>query len=109
MALSDRYHQVLVRLMEFINELCYPKEYQFSQEELILITPVNICCYFCKGAYGVEEPGPADLPLLVCASTLEFWKKSISFFMLNRSMQWNIVSKQGNLTKSTGTYLVCFR
>jgi hypothetical protein len=54
----------------------------------------------CVKAHGTPEPGPDDNPTEARSSSLEFWKKAISSFMLNRLMAWNVLNDVGNPTKS---------
>jgi hypothetical protein len=98
----DTYNGVLRRLMTFVHGLedVYEKDHLFSQEELAALTPNDIKRWMCVKAYGTAEPGVDDNPTLCRSTSLEFWKKAISFFMPNRLMSWNVLSNVGNPTKS---------
>jgi hypothetical protein len=54
----------------------------------------------CQKAYGTPEPNPDANPAQARSSSLEYWKKAISFYMPNLLMPWNAVSGQGNPTRS---------
>ena len=45
-------------------------------------------------------PGPNDKPSHCRSSSLEYWKKAISFFMPNKNHQWNEMTNSGNPTRS---------
>jgi hypothetical protein len=96
----DTYKAVLVRFMSYLNGHQYDKDYDFSQEELAPVKPIDLKKYFCYRAYGIAEPGPDDNPLFARSSSLAFWKKAISHFMPNKLMPWNAIAQVGNPTKS---------
>jgi hypothetical protein len=50
--------------------------------------------------YGFPEPGPDDNPTLGQSSSLEYYKKALSYYMPNRLIRWNAISKTGNPTRS---------
>jgi hypothetical protein len=99
----DSHHGVLRRLMAYLHEVdAYEKGHVFSQDGLAALTPSDIKRWMCVKAHGMPEPGPDDHPTkCTCrSSSIEFWKKIISFFMPNEQMQWNVVSTVGNFSKS---------
>lgn len=49
--------------------------------------------------YNKEDPGPNDRPLNGSHHTLDYYKKSISYFMPSKELSWNEVYKSGNPTK----------
>jgi hypothetical protein len=53
----------------------------------------------CLKVYGKEDLGPEDNPIHGRASSLEYYKKALSYFMPNRLMAWNVVAQVGNPTK----------
>jgi len=99
---NERYRQVLVSFMSFKNNTQYPRDRVFTRDELVSITPDDICKYFKQRAYGTWEDINLDtsLPLYARANALSFWKKSISNFMPNRIMYWNELASVGNPTRS---------
>jgi hypothetical protein len=66
----DTYKAILVCFMSFLKEHEYDKDYEFSQEELGAVTPIDVKKYMCYRAYGTAEPGPDDQPLHVRSSSL---------------------------------------
>ena len=94
-----KYKGVLIELMSHLNNVTYTREHQFSRDELSTLTPSDLMSWMNKKVYGVEDP-PLDARPTVRAGTIGFWKKSLSYFMPNRLMQWNEISNVGNLTKS---------
>jgi hypothetical protein len=99
-SLAEQYHPYLQRLMEFKDGVAYAKAFQFTQEQLLSITPRDIVRWMCRDAYGTPDPGPDDHPTGRRSSGLSFAKKAISFFMPHKNMHWNVESEHGNPTKS---------
>ena len=95
-----KYKGVLIELMSHLNNVTYTREHQFSRDELSTLTPSDLMSWMNKKVYGVEDP-PLDARPTVRAGTIGFWKKSLSYFMPNRLMQWNELSNVGNPTKSS--------
>lgn len=94
------YRPILIKFMRHINRVEYPLDHSFDQGELANVTPEQVVQYFTFKAYGVNNPTPNMLPLKFRSSTFYMWKKAISFFMPNKHMQWNELSRQGNPTMS---------
>jgi hypothetical protein len=97
---TNDYHATLVHFMTFMNGIVYPKDHQFVQDELAPLTPDDVARWMCQKAYGTPEPEPDANPTQARSSSLHYWKKAISYYMLNRLMPWNAVSGQGNPTRS---------
>jgi hypothetical protein len=51
-------------------------------------------------AYGVENPPDHMNPIHARSTSVEFWKKAISYYMPNKLMAWNALVQQGNPTRS---------
>jgi hypothetical protein len=64
------------------------------------LTPDDVARWMCQKAYGTPEPDPDANPTQARSSSLESWKKAISYYMPNCLMSWNAVSGQGNPTRS---------
>ena len=94
------YKPYLVKCMNLVKGTNHTIEYNFSNEELFTLTPHEIKRYLATLSYGIEDPSPTDLPTTGRASTLEFAKKAISYYMPNRNMVWNMQTNQGNPTRS---------
>ena len=70
------------------------------QELLPSEIPKMIVEYLNIRAYGVSHPTEDDRPILNRLSTLQFYKKAISSYMLNGNSHWDDVLNRGNPTKS---------
>ena len=87
--------------MNLVRGTDHPKTYEYSDEELYTLRPEEIARFFGIIAYGNEHPNlQTDNPTNGRSSTLEYAKKSISYYMPNRNMVWNDRTKEGNPTKS---------
>ena len=67
---------------------------------MILLTPKCLMRFFNNEVYGTEDP-PDDAKPLIRSTSIEFWKKALSYFMINRIIPWNEISNVGNPTRST--------
>ena len=96
------YKAVLREFMAFYHQRAnpYPKDREFTDDELAPIRPDDIYKWMCKKVYHKEEPGPEDRPIFGRSDSLKFYKKAISYFMPNRLMTWNELTNTGNPTKS---------
>jgi hypothetical protein len=83
-----------------MNDQEYENDYDFSNEELGAIKPSDVKRYMEKRAYGVENPPDHVNPNLARSTSVEFWKKAISYYMPNKLMAWNALAQQGNPTRS---------
>jgi hypothetical protein len=100
---SIRYRTYLIEFMSFLDgraEL-YANDTEFEQDHLIRIKPRDIERWMCKKVYGMTDPGLDDYPIHGPSSSLEFYKKALSYFMPNKRMGWNEVTQSGNPTKSS--------
>ena len=95
-----KYKGVLIELMSYLNNETYPREHEFSRDELSTLTSADLMRWMNKKVYDVEDPSHDERPK-ARAGTIGFWKKAISFFKPNRLMQWNELSNVGNPTKSS--------
>ena len=99
--INESYQPYMVDLMGFFHgSIEYPVDQRFSREELLELTPLDIKRWLANKAFGDPEYNvqKGDRPVHARSSTLEFCKKSISFFMPNRMPHW--VNGAGNPTKS---------
>jgi hypothetical protein len=97
--LYKRYLCAFMAWKDGLVEQPYPTSVEFTQEQLLSITPTDIKRYFQLKAYGMEEPGPNDNPTECRSSTLQQIKKALSFFMPNQQA-WVVEMAVGNPTKS---------
>ncbi|KAI2509856.1 hypothetical protein MHU86_4567 [Fragilaria crotonensis] len=96
------YYRYLVCFMTFKDNTDYDKDsniVEFTQEQLLAITPDDLKRWMCVTAYGVADPGPDDRPTHARSVSLENAKKAISFFM-PRKQPWDDPSMVGNPTRS---------
>ena len=89
--LLEIYKPYLCKLMAFIDgaNQAYPQTIEFSEEQLLDITPSQISQWMKKTVYGTPTPGPNNHPTHCRSSVLEqakkAGKKSISpWFMPNK-------------------------
>ena len=95
------YKPTLIKLMSFLDRVVYPREQIFTPEQIGAITCASLMRYFNTKTFGVPEPPVGhQIQPLVRSSTLEYWKKAVSFFHPNRLMGWNDLTGVGNPTKS---------
>jgi hypothetical protein len=88
--------------MEYLHkkpEGTYSQDSEFTQEELLQITPKHVARFLCKLVYGKDRPEPTDLPTAGRAATASGYKSAISYFMPN-SQPWDVGTNRGNPTKS---------
>ena len=57
----------------------YPKDWEFSIEELVPIMPEMIYKWFAFQAFGKENPSPKDNPTGGKSNSLLAYKKMLSF------------------------------
>jgi len=72
---------------------------EFSQEQLLQLTPLIVSRFLKKLAYGAPNPGPNDPPIHARSTHLEQAKKAISHFMPNQQA-WVVEYGVGNPTRS---------
>jgi hypothetical protein len=77
------YVSCLVTFMSYTNKISYPKDWEFSNEELAPITPEMIYKWFAYQAFGKENPSLEDNPTGGKSNSLLAYKKMLSFFMVN--------------------------
>jgi hypothetical protein len=96
------YRANLVACMNFSFGTAHPRTHTFSNDELFQLTPEHVYAFCANKVYGTPTPTAGiDKPTLGRATTIEFAKKAISFFMPNRLMPWNEQTRSGNPTRST--------
>ena len=93
------YKSVLARLMSFLDGVTYEPGHEHGVERLGNLTPEDLLLWFNHKCFGTPTPDETSRPM-VRSSSLEYRKKALSFFMPNRLMVWNELSRVGNPTKS---------
>ena len=94
------YKKYLVEFMSFRDQGQYDLATEFTQEQLAAIKPADIKSWMCQKVYGNPNPGPEDNPNLGRSSSLEYYKKALSYYMVHPLQQWNVVTQVGNPTRS---------
>ena len=87
-------------MMSYKYGIIYGKDYEFSDEQLSEIQPDDIYKWMALKVFGQPDPSHDDNPTLGRSTSLEYYKKAISFFMPNRLATWNVLNKSGNPTRS---------
>ena len=98
---NKSYQSTLVAFMSFFRNVPFNRTHLFSADDLNAVSPQDIVRWMNVKAFGEENPPDSANPLYARSSSLEFWKKALSFYMPNRLLQWNTISNSGNPTKST--------
>ena len=98
----SRYKSVLCDVMTFMHgrDPPYGKEKEFTDEELIELQPTTIVGWMCLKVYGTSQPSATDLPSKGRSSSLEYYKKALSWYMPNKLQAWDVMSGRGNPTRS---------
>ncbi|KAL8008308.1 hypothetical protein Plhal703r1_c02g0009601 [Plasmopara halstedii] len=96
----QRYQSILVQFMSFRDGRAYDMKTTFTTQELVQITPNDICRWLNMCAYGAEEPTDKMKPIHARSSTIMNAKKSLSAFMPRKSVPWDPIRQEGNPTRS---------
>jgi hypothetical protein len=67
----------------------YSRSHEFTADELDEITFDDVLHYFHMRCFGAVNPNFADQALIVVhqVNTVEFWKKSLSWFFVNADVE----------------------
>mmetsp|Transcript_3052 Transcript_3052/g.6699 ORF Transcript_3052/g.6699 Transcript_3052/m.6699 type:complete len:458 (+) Transcript_3052:253-1626(+) len=98
---SPRYLTILCEFMGFFHEKPkpYPKDHEFSEDELSAITPTDICKWMNAKAFSTPNPSPDAKLTGSGSSSLDFFKKALSFYMPLKD-NWDVEQRRGNPTRS---------
>ena len=72
---AKSYWSVLRHLMSLKDGINYEKDHVFHSDELLQLTPTDICEFFCLKVYGTTTPGPDAKPQFGRSTSLESYKK----------------------------------
>lgn len=98
---AQLYRKVLIKFMSHKEVAEYAADHQFTDEELAAIVPDDIVRYMKLKAYGNPDANTeTDHPTEGRSSSVEFYKKAISFFIPMRNATWNPMAGVGNPTRS---------
>jgi hypothetical protein len=95
-----RYKATLDNLMSFVHGCEYTRDRTYEKGELRELIPLQILHWMNLRTFGVTDPALDANPTLARSNSLEFYKKSISFFMPNRLIVWVSGRNEGNPTRS---------
>eukprot|EP00957_Ditylum_brightwellii_P099417 7573093-Ditylum_brightwellii.AAC.1 len=95
-----RYQKVLHKIMMFVNNTSYHVGHIFSNRELLCLKLRDVYGWMCFKVYGKENPLPEYNPMYGRSSSLEYYKKVISFFMPCQLGLWNVTIKLDNPMRS---------
>ena len=97
---EETYWNIFIKFMSYTDKNEYPSDTEFTEAQLLSITPQMVYKYLAYRGYGIEDPNSASTPIHR-DSTVAFDKKAISYFLPDRDTPWNSHTKSGNPTKST--------
>ena len=103
MPTKNDYKPTLVLFMNYTfgeGQVIYTTESDITDNELLQITPDHVANYLKHRAHGTADPGDDAQPNLCRSSSLQYWKKALSYYMPNGLQHWNIQAGVGNPTKS---------
>jgi hypothetical protein len=95
------YISALVEFMSFFDGQPYNKDKIFSFSRLYQIKPIDIVHWMTLKVYGTTNPQEDSRPIYGRSSSLEHYKKSISYYMPEKLQPWSIRLNSGNPTRST--------
>lgn len=95
-----KYKNVLVLFLSNLHDVAYDQDTEFDADVMTAITDTNIVDWFQLKAFGNAVIDDDDVPNMCRSSTLYFYKKSISAFIPNKHIKWNVITQSGNPTTS---------
>jgi hypothetical protein len=101
---QETYSGHIAKFMNFLNDTNHSNDHQYSDEELIQLTPNHIIKFFQFKVFKILDDQPINKATDRATgwrAILEAYKRSISYFMPNRIPSWDQMSQNGNPTKST--------
>lgn len=98
----QRYYTVLRDFMANFHskDEIYPPNHEFTQDELSAVAPEDIIKWMNVKLYNKEDPDEEDRPVNGSHHTLDYYKKSISYFMPKKEAGWDAATKTGNPTRA---------
>ncbi|KAJ8550596.1 hypothetical protein ON010_g10473 [Phytophthora cinnamomi] len=95
-----RYKAILAEFMSFHDGCNYTTNASFTREDLLNISPEDVCRWINYSAFGEPDPSDDAKPVRARSSTLEYAKKAISCFTPRLTVPWDPIRKEGNPTRS---------
>jgi hypothetical protein len=74
------YKSTLDNLMSYIEHRDFARDYVYNDAELCVITPQHILEWMNMKTFGIPNPPVDANPISARSSSLQYWKKAISFF-----------------------------
>ena len=96
----SRYKQELVKCFNFLFNTSHDYSHNFSNDELFQLTLEHIYGFLAEKDFGTSSPSEDCKPMYGRASSMEFTKKAILFYMPNSLMKWDVGNRSRNPTKS---------
>ena len=97
---TQQYHAHLVPLMEHIHRKTFSSGHKFTKAELKAVNPKKIMKFLKLRIYDDADADPDVVPpKRYRSNTVKSWKKAWSWFMPNKMMNWDEVTKRGNPTR----------
>ena len=96
-----KYEINFLQFMGYIDGCTYYTGQTFTQHALLNLEPIDVYRYLCYRIFGIETPSPDDNPKYWRGSTLDYHKKAISYFMVDKMHVWNNKLSSGNPTRSS--------
>jgi hypothetical protein len=75
MAANKNYKAILIQFMSYRDQIDYDKEHEFTQVELLAITPTDLVRWMSLKVYGNPEPGENNNPICGRSSSLEHYTR----------------------------------
>ncbi|ETI41600.1 hypothetical protein F443_13181 [Phytophthora nicotianae P1569] len=98
--MTNHYKPELVKFMPYKDNVSYRKDRTFTVDELLRITPEDLCGWMNEQTYGDPEPSDDMRTMHRRSTILEFTKKATSSFMPRINLTWGPVTERGNPTRS---------
>ena len=95
-----QYKRILAAMMSYRDGMDYDFNFEFSQEQLGELQPEDIYKWMAFKVYGRPDPNGDDNPTLGRSTSLQYYKKALSYFMPNKLASWNSLIRCGNPTRS---------
>ena len=97
---SHSYYPELKRFLLFLGRKELLNRDVFTSNDLVDISPEDLCMYLNHKAYGKRFPKEEDLPIYARSNSLKASKTKLSTFMPRKNAPWDDVRKEGNPTRS---------
>lgn len=98
--MGNDYNGILLKFMSYRDNTAYEDDHEFTREQLAAVTAQEVVDWFNYKAYNTRNPTAEDRPTEARSNSLYHWKKCLSYYMPNKHMQWDEITKRGNPTKS---------